>query len=524
MNKFNLAVLAMMTLAACSKIEPEAPLVQDIEGKKAPQESVRFNPVQLGFIDLGTTGAAEISAFDPQTKKLFVVNNGTTSGVSNARIDVLDLGNPASPALLTSISILPYGAAVNSVSVNNGMLAAAIEASPAQNPGRLVVFRTDNYQVLANKEVGALPDMVTFSPDGKLILTANEGEPNSAYTVDPVGSISIVDVQQGFAVTTLTFESFAGQEAALKAKGLRIFGKNASFAQDIEPEYIAVSANSKTAWVSLQENNAIARIDLQSKVIEAILPLGFKDYSAPGNEMDLSNADGIKGNFQSWPVLGMYQPDGIAVMPQNGVPFVYTANEGDARDYTGFKEEFTLNNNPSLLDPAAFPNPPFDRAALATPAQLGNLKLTNTLGGPNAGGAYEKLYSFGARSFSVWNGNTGQQVYDSHNELDREWAKQSNFDDGRSDDKGAEPEGIVIGRVGNKTLLFLALERADAFAIYDVTNPVKPKFLQWIVSGDAPEGILFVPAEESPNGKSLVIVSSENDGTVRIYTTETLVQ
>jgi hypothetical protein len=220
----------------------------------------------------------------------------------------------------------------------------------------------------------------------------------------------------------------------------------------------------------------------------------------------------------------MYQPDGIAVMPQNGVPFVYTANEGDARDYAGFKEEFTLNNNASLLDPVAFPNPPFDRAALVTPAQLGNLKLTNTLGRSSTSSAYQQLYSFGARSFSVWNGNTGQLVFDSRNELDREWFKQANFDDGRSDDKGAEPEGLAIGRVGNNTLMFVALERADAFAIYDVTNPVKPKFLQWIVSGDAPEGILFVPAEESPNGKSLVIVSCENDGTVRIYTTDSLVQ
>jgi DNA-binding beta-propeller fold protein YncE len=522
MNKYMLGTLVVMMLAACSKIEPESPLLTDIEGKKAPQESVRFNPQQLGYFAVGAAGAAEISAFDPLTQKLFVVNNEDDD---NPRIDVLSLSDPKNPVRLTQIDIKPeYGAAVNSVSVKNGMLAAAIESSPKQNPGKVVVFRTDNYQVLANKEVGALPDMVTFSPDGKLILTANEGEPNDKYDVDPVGSVSIVDVAQGYTVTTLTFESFAGQEASLRAKGLRIFGPNASFAQDIEPEYIAVSANSNTAWVTLQENNAIARINLKAKTIEAILPLGFKDYSAPGNEMDLSDDDGIDGNFKSWPVLGMYLPDGIAVMPQNGVPFIYTANEGDARDYAGFEEEFTLDGDASLLDPAAFPNPPFDRSALVTPTQLGSLKLTNTLGGPNANGAYQKLYSFGARSFSVWNGNTGQQVFDSRNELDREWFKQGDFEDGRSDDKGAEPEGLTLGRVGNNTLLFVALERADAFAIYDVTNPVKPKFLQWIVSGDAPEGILFVPALESPNGKSLVIVSSENDGTVRIYTTESMVQ
>jgi hypothetical protein len=362
--------------------------------------------------------------------------------------------------------------------------------------------------------------MVTFSPDGKYILSANEGEPNGAYTVDPVGSVSIIEVERNFALTTLDFSGFAGQAESLAARGLRIFGKNARFEQDIEPEYIAVSANSKTAWVTLQENNAMARIDLSSKRIEAILPFGFKDYSLAGNEMDLSNADGIKGNFLSWPVYGMYLPDAVAVMPHNGVPFVFTANEGDARDYTGFKEELTIANNTSLLDPIVFPN----RDQLVLPAQLGNLKLTKTLGGPDANGAYSKLYSFGARSFSIWNGNTGQQVYDSRNELDRQWVMQANFDDGRSDDKGAEPEGLAIGRVGNKTLLFVALERADAFVIYDVTNPVKPSFRQWIACGDAPEGILFVDAADSPNGKSLVIVSSENDGTVRIYSTDHMVQ
>jgi hypothetical protein len=301
---------------------------------------------------------------------------------------------------------------------------------------------------------------------------------------------------------------------------LRIFGKNASFAQDIEPEYIAVSANSRTAWVTLQENNAIARIDIPSKKIEAILPLGFKDYSAAGNEMDLSNAAGTRGDFRSWPVKGMYLPDAIAVLPNGNAPFVYSANEGDSRDYAGFSEEFSLANKPLLLDPNTFP----DRNQLVLPAQLGNLKLTNTLGDIDQDGDYDELYSFGARSFSIWNGITGAQIFDSKNELDKIWFTKPNFDDGRSDDKGAEPEGITIGQVGTRTLLFVALERADAIAIYDITNPVKPVFRQWIVTGDAPEGILFINAADSPTGKSLLITSNENDGTVRVYTTEALMQ
>jgi len=516
MRRILYTILLLSFFAACTKIEQETPGQLELDGKKPSNESVSLSETQLGFFKLGGLAAAEISAYDPLTKKLFVVNNEVIGGKANQRIDVLDLSNPASPLLLAPIPIEDFGGAVNSVSVKNGMLAAAIEDIPKQNPGKVVVFRTTNYDVLADRTVGALPDMVTFSPDGKYILTANEGEPDDDYVVDPEGSVSIIDVENAFSTTTLNFAAFASQADALKKKGLRIFGLKASFAQDIEPEYVAVSANSKTAWVSLQENNAIARIDLRSKSIEAILPLGFKDYSAAGNEMDLSDKDNIKGNFKSWPVKSMFLPDGLAVHPENGTPFVYSANEGDSRDYDGFSEEFTLNKKTDLLDPSRFPN----AANLVQEPQLGRLKLTSTLGDPDGDGDYDELYSFGARSISVWNGQTGQLVFDSKNEIDRQWATKSNFDDGRSDDKGAEPETVVIGRIGNMNLLFVALERADAFAVYDVTNPVKPSLRQWILTGDAPEGILFVPAEESPNGKSLVIVSSEGDGTIRIYTTQ----
>jgi hypothetical protein len=515
MKKISYLGLSLLFFVSCSKQELTEKDFTLSNGNPLIKESVKFEAV--GSIDLGSTGASEISAFDPLTNKLFVVKNDVTPG----RIEVLNLSNPSNPAVIGNIVISPFGVAVNSVSVSNGMLAAAIESSPKQNPGRIVVFRTTDYAVLANQEVGALPDMVTFSPDGKFIISANEGEPNAAYTIDPIGSLSILEVAQNFAVTTLDFSGFASQEAELMAKGLRKFGPNASFAQDMEPEYVAVSANSKTAWVSLQENNAIASIDLSSKTIEKILPLGFKDYNLSFNAMDPSNADGIIGNLNPWPVKGMYLPDAIAVMPQNGVPFVYSANEGDARDYTGFKEEFILSDKPAtILDETAFPS----RDQLRLPANMGNLKLTRTLGDTDGDGDFDELYSFGSRSFSVWNGQTGQLVYDSRNELDKQALAANIYADGRSDDKSTEPEGVTIGRVGNKTVLFLALERVDAVAVYDVTNAVKPSFLQMLLTGDAPEGILFVEASKSPTGKSLLIVSSEGDGTVKIYTTENLVQ
>jgi DNA-binding beta-propeller fold protein YncE len=508
-KKILFASMGLVVLLACNEqyLADDAGVAELKSGNGKNFESVTFT--QSGSVDIGNAGAAEISAFDPSTNKLFVVNND-----GDSKIDVVDLSDPANLVFIESIDISAYGSGVNSVDVKNGLLAAAIEASIKTDNGKVVVFETLGYSVIASVEVGALPDMVTFTPDGRYILSANEGEPNDAYTVDPVGTVSIINVTKGFSVNTLDFSGFESQQTKLKSEGFRIFGKNASFAQDIEPEYITVSENSKKAWVSLQENNAIAEIDINSQTIVKILPLGFKDYSLQQNSIDPSNEDGGV-NFGTWPVYGMYQPDGIAVLANNNVPFVFTANEGDSRAYKGFSEEVRIGNNAVVLDAVVFPNAVF----LKQKENLGRLNITNTLGDIDGDGDYDKLYSYGARSFSIWHGLTGKQIYDSGDFLDKTAVLEGSYDDARSDDKGVEPEAVVTGRVGNKNLLFVGMERADAVAIYDVTNPVKPKYLQWLKCGDAPEGIIFIPAEESPVGKSLLVVSSENDGVVNVFIT-----
>lgn len=515
MRKLAQLVFAVLLLQACTKFDQ--PNLQAAAGGIKGQESVTFKAVST--IPVGGTGAAEISAYDEQTRKLFIVNN--TSG--NNRIDVYDLADPSKPKFLTSLTTAPYGGGfVNSVDVSGGKLAAAIEAAVKTNNGEVVVLRTDNYAKLAEVTVGALPDMVTFSPDGKLILIANEGEPNDAYTIDPEGSVSIIDVENNYAVTTLGFASFASQADALKAKGFRIFGKNASFTQDIEPEYIAVSANSKKAWVTLQENNGIARIDLVSKTIEEIMPMGYKDYSLAENAFDLSDRPANVLRFQPWNnVFGIYEPDGIAVMTDNNIPFVITANEGDAREYTGFTEVVRVNTAGVTLDPLAFPAPAFWSLAKnywKEDTILGRLNIHTTIG--KTDGKYQQLYSLGGRSFSIWHGQTGELIFDSKNELDRRCVELGIYVDTRSDDKGSEPETVTVGRVGNNNLLFVALERANAVFVYDVANPRKPSFLQYLPVGVAPEGVCFVPREKSPNGKSMLIVSNETGGTVNVFTTE----
>jgi len=502
-------------LASCTKTfqEPQGndEEIATASGGNSNHESATFG--ETGMIDLGESGASEISAFDPLTKKLFVVNN--TAG--NNRIDVVNLSNPSAPVLITNIPVSPYGGLVNSVYVKDGKLAAAIEASVKTNNGKVVVFNTATYAEIAVRTVGALPDMVMFSPDGNYILSANEGEPNDAYTIDPLGTVSIIDVEDNYSVTTLDFGGFASQAAQLKAGGLRIFGPNASFAQDMEPEYIAVSANSNTAWVTLQENNGLAKIDLRTKTIKSIFPLGFKNFNLDINAIDPSDQDGVIGSFNPWPVKGIYCPDGIAVHPNNGIPYVYSANEGDAREWAGFVENVRLGNAAYHLDPTVFPNAATN---LKPNSKLGRLNVTKTLGDIDGDGDYDEIYAQGARSFSIWNGNTGELIFDSKNDLDIRAKAANKYPDARSDDKSIEPEGITIGRVGNKTLLFVGMERADAVAVYDITDPDSPVYLQWLNCGVGPEGVAFVSASDSPNGKGLLIVSSEVDGVVKIFTTQ----
>lgn len=465
---------------------------------------------EIASLNLGGLGSAEITTYDPQTKRLFAVNNGTSN-----RIDVINIASPAAASLIHSIDLSAYGGYVNSVDVSNGKLAAAIESTNKQSAGKVVIFNTSTYAEEKVITVGALPDMVIYSPDGKYILTANEGEPDASYTTDPDGTVSIISVDNNYSVTTLNFASFGSQLASLKTKGFRVFGPTNDIAKDVEPEYISVSSDSKTAWVTLQENNAIAVIDIVSKTITKVLPLGFKDYNIAANAIDPSDKEGGI-NFNPWKVFGVYMPDAITVVNYNNTPYLFTANEGDAREYTGFSEVKRVKD--MALDATAFPN----ATTLKQDAQLGRLNITNTLGDTDGDGDLDALYSFGARSFSVWNGNTGDMVYDSKNELDIKAKELGVYDDTRSDDKSIEPEAITIGKVGTKTIAFVGMERVDAIAVYDISNPTAPVFIKMFTTGDAPEGVLFIPASKSPIQQSLLVVSSENDGMIKIYKADKL--
>lgn len=493
------------------------------------QGSIRLEQIGTYASGVYDEGAAEIVDYDHKTQRLFVVN------AQAATIDVLDLRRPNNPRLLFTIDVTPYGAGVNSVSVDDGVVAVAVEDAVKQNPGSAVFFSTSG-RFLNKVKVGALPDMITFSPNGRWVLVANEGEPNSDYTNDPKGSVSIIDMSRGASrvrqsdVCSVDFREF---NRSRLDPSIRIYGPNATVAQDIEPEYIAISEDSKTAYVTLQENNAMAIIDIRDCEVKKLVGLGFKNHNKRGNGLDASDRDNAI-NIANWPLKGMYLPDAISAYEYRDKTYLVTANEGDAREYDTFVEEARVGS--LKLDSIAFPN----AATLRNNANLGRLNVTKTRGDVDNDGDYDELYSLGGRSFSIWS-DRGELVFDSGDDFERITAAAfpANFNsdnaengtfDNRSDNKGPEPEALAIGTIGRRTYAFIGLERISGVMVYDITKPNDPEFVQYInnrdFAGDAeagtagdlgPEGMVFISADDSPNCRPLLVVSNEISGTTTVY-------
>jgi 2',3'-cyclic-nucleotide 2'-phosphodiesterase/3'-nucleotidase/5'-nucleotidase len=473
--------------------------------------------------------AAEIVAHDPQTQQLFAVNAASGS------VDVLSIADPAAPALVGTLDVSAWGAAANSVAVHDGLVAVAVEAAVKTDPGSVVFFDAAGAP-LGSVRVGALPDMLAFTPDGRYLLAANEGEPNDDYTVDPEGSVSVISIPADWETLSeaeVRAADFRGFRREDLEPSVRIFGPGATVAQDMEPEYIAVSADSTVAWVACQENNALAMVDIAGARVTKIVGLGFKDHSLPGAGIDASNRDsGV--NIASWPVFGVYMPDALAAFSAAGRTWVISANEGDARDYDGFSEEARVGS--LTLDPAAFPN----AAELQRDEHLGRLNITTTLGDTDGDGDYDALYAYGARSFSIWD-DAGRLAYDSGDDVEQVTATaypddfNSNNDendsfDARSDDKGPEPEAVAVGVFGDRVWGFIGLERIGGIMVYELTDPTAPRFVQYLntrdfagdpelgTAGDlGPEGFAVIAAADSPVGAPLLVVGHEISGTTTIY-------
>ena len=510
------------------------------------QRGIDLAPLGVYRTNYFDLGGAEIAAYDPASRRLFVVN------LEDQSVDLIDISNPTSPFLAHKIDVTPWGSQANSVSVRDGVAAIAIEANVKTANGT-VAFFSGWGQFLSAVTVGALPDMVTHTPNGQMVLVANEGEP-SGYGggfVDPPGSISIIDLRGGVGslgpedVTTAGFDAF--NDGPIDPR-IRIFGPGATVAQDLEPEYIAVSQNSQTAWVTLQENNALAILDLRTKRVTRLVGLGFKNHNLFGAGMDTSDRDGQSISIMPRQVWGMYQPDAIDTFEYRGRTYLITANEGDVREWPnvggpGVNTE-AARVSALVLDPTAFP----DGATIKSSASLGRLNVTTRLGNPDGDADFDRLYAFGARSFSIWD-ETGTLVFDSGDDLERitaerlpNWFNATHTNnvnhgnpndwtrDNRSDDKGPEPEGVTIARLFGRQFAFIALERIGGVMIYELADPRAPRFVDYVntrtfgvdaASAAAedlgPEGILVIKAEDSPTGSPLLVTANEVSGTTRVF-------
>lgn len=483
-------------------------------------------------------GSAETVAYDQGL--VFVTNSFDNS------LDIVDISNPAQPQRIKRISLAAYGTGPNSVDVYQGIVAVAVEGNPRTSPGKVVFFDRTG-KGMGQLTVGAVPDMLTFTPDGKKLLVANEGEPSSygqPNSVDPEGTISIITLRLipgqlpstwiPGTVKTVDFRAFnvGGSRHAELNPGIRIFGPNATVAQDLEPEYVAISPDSRTAYVTLQEANAMAVIDIAAGRVTALRYLGLKNHNLAGAGLDASDRDNVI-NIAPWPVFGMFQPDAISFFEAGGTSYLATANEGDARDYTGFAEEIRVGAAGYVLDPTVFPN----AATLKANAQLGRLTVSRSSGNTDADGDYDRIDVLGARSFTIWNAATGALVFDSGDAFERTIAtalpaafnasNNNNIFDDRSDNKGPEPEGIAIGQIDGRSYAFVGLERMGGMMVYDITNPVAPVFVQYannrsfasLPAGpdSGPEVIRFIGAAQSPSGQPLVLTANEISGTIGIY-------
>ncbi|MGK7890105.1 MAG: choice-of-anchor I family protein, partial [Leptolyngbyaceae cyanobacterium] len=482
--------------------------------------------------DIFDESAAEIPAYDPTTQQLFVSNSADND------VDVLNISDPTNPFLSNFFSMDAYGDSVQSVAVSNGVVAVAVAPEDAAAAGSVVFFSTAG-TFLSSVTVGVLPDALTFTPDGSKVVVANEGEPvfddddDDVLIDNPAGSVSIIDVSGGAAsltdanVTTANFDAFIGQEATLRAAGVRI-AADFTIAHDAEPEFAAVSPDSTTAYVTLQENNAVAVVDLATGTITGIRSLGTVDYASE-SALDPSDEDG-KINIANFPVKGLRMADAIATYEVDGQLYYVTANEGDARDDDEARvEDF-------ILDPTVFPN----AATLQLEANLGRLEVSSVDGDTDGDGDYDEIYTFGGRSFSIFSAD-GTLVFDSGSAFEEITASlfpvvfNSNNDenvsfDSRSDAKGPEPEGITIGEVNGVPYAFIGLERIGGIMVYDISTPTNAEFVQYIntrdfsgspeagTAGDlGPEGLIFIPAADSPTGLPLLAVTNEVSGSTSLF-------
>jgi hypothetical protein len=502
-------------------------------------------------------GSAEIGTFHAASKRIFATN-----GVKNT-IDIFDISDVANPKKVGSVSLSPYGNDVTSVAAGRDVVVAVVNVSdkfsatgvPTTTNGKIVVFDT-NGKVLSSPDVlGVLPDSVSFAPDGTTALVAIEGQPVCAKddpataakedtdyskASDPVGGVTVVDLSNP-AAPVLRFAGFDQfSVTAMKAKGIAVSSVVNNVSKDFEPEFVSAVDNNY-AFVTIQEANAIGKLNIRTATFESVTRAFESKLESVAR--DTSDRDAGAGPRNYKRVVGASQPDAIAAFKSGAGQYYVTANEGDAREYTCLDDD--LRASALKVDPRRFP----DWKAWSANAALGRAKVNPTNGDLDGDGDIDNIHLRGTNSMTIY--RSGSVVWDSGELLDQiqtqafgvaningshslssDKSTMNYVGQDRSDDKGAEPEGVAVGMVGDRRIAVLGLERMTALAIFDITDPKKPIFQEWLqmlptkatpakdVKHWSPEGIVFVPADKSPSGKALIITSYELSGSLSIHQIE----
>ena len=456
--------------------------------------------------------------------KLIAIDlNGDMSGSKVAELD----GNQINIAEMVNTEGFTYGDMTSvTISPDGKTLAVAIQAKNYTANGVVAIFSCgeDGTLILLNTvSVGVQPDMVTFTPDGSKILTANEGEPREGYSaadaVDPMGSVSIIDAKR-LTAETVDFDAFDSDAArqALVEKGI-VLKKDTDPSVDLEPEYIACTDD--TAYVTCQEANAIAVLDLDSEEFTGIYSVGFEDYSKVKIDIDKKDETYAPKTYES--LRGIRMPDGISLYEADGETYLITANEGDARAWP--VDDETDTNEIKGKESPVNKLKPGGKVTWFDASQYDGLESGTD-------------YLFGARSFTVLKvtENGLEEVFDSGSDFEKITAEKlgkyfncsnDNIEmEDRSGKKGPEPESVTVGAVGSKTYAFIALERIGGIMVYDITDPENTEFVNYInsrefetnIQGDvSPEGLCFIPAAQSTTGKPLLLAACEVSGTLAVY-------
>ncbi|AGP86694.1 choice-of-anchor I family protein [Alteromonas mediterranea] len=546
------------------------------DGSDGTDASIGIAMDIVGRAFLGNQTAAEIVQYHAETSTIYATNGETNtiaiidaSGVSSATMaDPINTTSltPTTIALPADINGVALGS-LTSIAISGDLMAVAVPAAVKTDNGFVLFYNgldSSAPAFLDSVEVGALPDMVTFTPDGGKVLVANEGEPSDDYTVDPEGSVSVINIlasgEPEETGTTVGFSALNGSEADLMAQGMmfpnpagRTINGTAitsSVAKDLEPEYI--TATNDVAYISLQENNGLAILDLEELTID-VVGLGTKTWA--GLNIDIQE-DGSVSFGQYTGLYGVYQPDTIANFTWKDATFIVTANEGDAREYffdaadeaactaaggVDFDEDdgcLAYTDEVKVEDLTAAANS--ELAMLQATGEADDLRVTSAMGDADGNGEYDAAYAYGARSFTIWDQN-GLVVYDSGDDFERITASvhgaqfnngdDENEGDSRSENKGPEPEALTVGQIGDRTYAFIGTERMGGIFVYDVTNPYDVQFAEYVINRDltegltaddvigdlAPESLVFVSAEDSPSGVPLLVVGNEVSGTVTVW-------